>query len=138
MSAADDVDVVRALWVAVRENDVDAIVELTTPDVEWSPTAVVAGALRGHDALREYVGGLVVAGALVDAHAYSFEARGDCVIVSGALRLGRTNGATDTVQRWWVYRVARGRIAAVASHASRDEACRDARAQHSDRHAPAA
>jgi hypothetical protein len=59
---------------------------------------------------------------------------GDCVIVSGALRLRRLDGAVESVQRWWVYRVANGMIASVASHASRDGACRDARAQHAAAH----
>ena len=42
----------------------------------------------------------------------------------------RENGAIESVQRWWVYRVTEGRVASVASHASRHDACLDARAQH--------
>ena len=130
MSVAEDVGLVRAVWTAARDNDVETLVALTAPDVEWRPTAVAAGSLHGHDALRDYLDGLATAGTLVDAHPYSFEAVGDCVIVSGALRLKRGGGATEAVQRWWVYRVAQGRLASVASHSSRDDACRDARAQH--------
>jgi ketosteroid isomerase-like protein len=135
MAVADDVGLVRAVWVAARENDVDTLVDLTAPDVDWCPTAVTGGALHGHDALRGYLDGLRATGTLVDAHPYSFEAVGECVIVSGALWLRRQDGATGSVQRWWVYRVAHGKLASVASHASRDDACRDARAQHVDGHA---
>ena len=88
MAVAEDVGLVRAVWGAARDNDVDTLVGLTAPDVEWRPTAVVSGALHGHDALRDYLADLAAAGTLVDAHPYSFEALGDCVIVSGALRSG--------------------------------------------------
>ena len=94
---------------AARDNDVDKLVALTAPDVDWRPTAVTSGALHGHEALRDYLDGLAASGALVDAHPYSFEVLGDCVIVSGALRLRRENGAIESVRRWWVYRVTDGR-----------------------------
>jgi ketosteroid isomerase-like protein len=136
MSLADDVGLVRAVWVAARDNDVDTLVGLTAPDVDWRPTAVVSGALHGHEALRGYLAGLAAAGTVVDAHPYSFEAVGDSVIVSGALRLRRVDGVAQTVQRWWVYRVVDGKVASVASHASRDDACRDARIQHPEGHGP--
>jgi hypothetical protein len=85
MAQADNVEVVRMLWAAARKNDVDALLNLTAHDVDWRPTAVAASVLHGYDALRDYLDGLRVAGRLVDAHPYSFEAVGDCVIVSGAL-----------------------------------------------------
>jgi ketosteroid isomerase-like protein len=134
LRAAEEVGVVRALWVAARDEDVDALVDLTAPDVDWSPTAAVTGSLHGQEALRAYLEDLIANGTLVAAHPYSFEAVGDCVIVSGTLRLRRQDGAPESVQRWWVYRVANGLIASVVSHASRDDGCRDARAQHAAAH----
>jgi hypothetical protein len=50
---------------------------------------VTSGALHGHQALRDYLDRLAAMGALLDAHPYSFEVLGDCVIVSGALRVRR-------------------------------------------------
>ena len=132
MAVAEDVGLVRAVWVAARDNDIDTLVALTAPDVDWRPTAVTAGALHGRDALRNYLEGLAATGALVDAYPYSFEALGDCVIVSGALRLRREDGGIELVQRWWVYRLAQGQVASVASHTSRHDACLDARALHLD------
>jgi ketosteroid isomerase-like protein len=134
MAGTDNVEVVRMLWATARRNDVDALVSLTAHDVDWQPTAVAASRLHGHDALREYLVGLRTAGRLVDAHPYSFEAVGDCVIVSGALRLRREDGGVEAIQRWWVYRVAVGKIAAVASHDSRANALRDARAGQATDH----
>jgi ketosteroid isomerase-like protein len=136
MGLAEDVSLVRTVWVAARDNDVDTLVGLTAPEVDWRPTAVVSGALHGHAALRGYLADLAAAGTLVDAHPYSFEAVGDSVIVSGALRLRREDGVAQTVQRWWVYRVVDGKVASVASHASRDEACRDARIHYPEGHGP--
>ena len=95
MAVAEDVGLVRAVWVAARDNDVDTLVALTAPNVDWRPTAVTSGALHGQEALRDYLGGLAATGALVDAHPYSFEVLGDCVIVSGALRLRREKPITD-------------------------------------------
>jgi ketosteroid isomerase-like protein len=130
MTAANDVELVRTLWVAARDNDVDALVGLCAPEVDWRPTAVVTGSFHGRQALRGYLEDLAARATLVAAHPYSFEAVGDCVIVSGALHLRRPDGAAESVQRWWVYRVAGGLIASVGSHASRDDACRDARSAH--------
>jgi ketosteroid isomerase-like protein len=129
MPRASNVGVVRMLWAAARENDVDALVSLTAHDVDWRPTAVAAPGLRGREALRDYLDGLRAAGRLVDAHPYSFEAVGGCVIVSGVLRVRRDDGSVEAIQRWWVYRVAGGKIAAAGSHASRGDALRDARDQ---------
>jgi ketosteroid isomerase-like protein len=134
MSETDAIKVVRMLWAAARENDVDALLSLTTHGVEWRPTAVAAAGLRGRDALRDYLDGLRAAGTLVDAHPYSFEAVGDCVIVSGALRLRRDDGGLEALHRWWVYRVSHERIAAARSHSSRADALRDARAQQASGH----
>jgi ketosteroid isomerase-like protein len=130
MTAADDVGVVRALWVAARDKDIDALVDLCAPDVDWGATAVVTGSFHGRDALRGYLEDLEANATIVTAHPYSFEAVGDCVIVSGALRVRRPDGGSESIQRWWVYRVANGLIVSVVSHTSRDDACRDARAQH--------
>jgi ketosteroid isomerase-like protein len=130
MSQADSVGVVRMLWAAARENDVDALLSLTAHDVDWRPTAVAAPGLHGRDALHDYLDGLRATGRLVDAHPYSFEAVGDCVIVSGVLRLRREDGGVEAIHRWWVYRVAGGKIAAAGSHGSRVDAVRDARARH--------
>jgi ketosteroid isomerase-like protein len=130
MPQTDNVGVVRMLWAAARENDVDALLSLTAPDVDWRPTAEAAHVLHGRDALRDYLDGMRAAGRLVDAHPYSFEAVGDCIIVSGVLRLRREDGGVEAIQRWWVYRVTGGKIAAAGSHGSRVEAMRGARARH--------
>jgi ketosteroid isomerase-like protein len=132
MAVAEDVGLVRAVWGAARDNDVDTLVALTAPNVDWRPTAVTSGPLHGHEALRGYLDGLAAKGSLVDAHPYSFEVLGDCVIVSGALRLRREDGAIESVRRWWVYRVTDGQVASAASHTSRHDACLDARSQHLD------
>ncbi len=134
MLQTDNVAVVRMLWAAARENDVDTLLSLTAPDVDWRPTAEAAHVLHGRDALRDYLDRLRAAGRLVDAHPYSFEAVGDCIMVSGVLRLRREDGGVETIQRWWLYRVTGGKIAAAGSHGSRLEAMRGARARHARDH----
>ena len=48
--------------------------------------------------------------------------------MSGVLRVRREDGGIEAIQRWWVYRVAGGKVAAAGSHGSRVDAVRDARA----------
>src|SRR3954469_17320854 len=127
VSGATNVGIVRMLWAAVREQDVDAVVSLADPGVEWEPTAVSSGRLHGVGELRSYLARLRGSGTLADAHPYSFEAVGDCVIVSGALRLRRGGDGGDTAQRWWVYELRDGKVAAASSHGSRADALREAR-----------
>jgi SnoaL-like domain len=93
MPRASNVGVVRMLWAAARENDVDALLSLTAHDVDWRPTAVAAPGLRGRDALRDYLAGLRAAGRLVDAHPYSFEAVGDCVMSAASCACAATMAA---------------------------------------------
>jgi ketosteroid isomerase-like protein len=123
----DNVEVVRLLWSAVREEEIDAIVGTTVADVGWRPTAVTRPRLHGHDELRAYLTELYAARRLADAHPFSFEALGDCVIVSGALLVRRHPQRVTTMQRWWVYRVRDGKIATAGSHLNRAEAVLDAR-----------
>jgi hypothetical protein len=77
---------------------------------------------RGRPALRAYLDGLRAVGRLLDAHPYWFEAIGDRVTVSGVPRLRHADGSVEAIQRWWVYRVAHGKIAAAGSHCTRAEA----------------
>jgi SnoaL-like domain len=123
----DNVGIVRLLWTAVREQDVEAVVGLTSADVDWESTAVHAGHLHGQEELRAYLARLRASGTLADAHPYSFEAIGDSVIVSGVLNVRRGGDVVETVQRWWVYGVTGGRVVSAASLTSRAEALRVAR-----------
>jgi ketosteroid isomerase-like protein len=116
------------LWVAVREQDVDAVVSLADGDVVWEPTALHGGRLHGRGDLRRYLSRLRAAGTLADAHPYSFEAVGDSVIVSGVLRLRRRDEGVVSLHRWWVYAVAAGKVVSASSHASRADAVRAVRA----------
>ena len=67
MTAAEEFGVVRALWVAARDKDADALVDLSAPDVDWSPTAAVTGSLHGREALRGYLDDLIANATLVAA-----------------------------------------------------------------------
>jgi ketosteroid isomerase-like protein len=127
MSGAANAEVVRQLWSAVSEDDIDAVVGMTAADVDWRPTAVALRRLHGQDELRAYLADLRAAGSLAGAQPFSFEAMGDCIIVSGALFVRRDPPRITTLQRWWVYRMRDGKVAAAGSHHNRGEALLDAR-----------
>jgi ketosteroid isomerase-like protein len=50
-------EIVRSTYAAYSEGDVEAVLELMHPDVEWHPppTSVDPQPLRGRDAVREYL-----------------------------------------------------------------------------------
>jgi limonene-1,2-epoxide hydrolase len=129
----DNVGIVRLLWAAVREQDVEAVVGLTASHVDWESTAIHVGHLHGQEELRTYLAHLRAAGTLADAHPFSFEAVGESVIVSGVLNLRRHGDMVEGLQRWWVYGVEGGRVISASSHASRSDALRAARATRAAR-----
>jgi limonene-1,2-epoxide hydrolase len=133
VSGAANVGVVRMLWAAVREQDVEAVVSLADGDVVWEPTAVHGGRLHGRSELRGYLSRLRTARTLADAHPYSFEAVGESVIVSGVLRLRREDDVVEDLHRWWVYAVGAGKVVSASSHTSRADAMRAVRAGHGAR-----
>jgi ketosteroid isomerase-like protein len=50
--AQDPVALVRALWDATRDRDIEAGMTLMHPDVEWVPLLAEGPSIRGTDALR--------------------------------------------------------------------------------------
>ena len=53
---ADNVELVRRLWTAFERGGLDAVLEITDPDVEWEPYGGGGTVYRGHEGLRAYMG----------------------------------------------------------------------------------
>lgn len=120
---ADRIVIVRALWDAVRDRDIDAGMALIHDDVEWFPLMGEGGPLRGTEALRQHFERLAGAGLVTDAYPLDFEDVGDGrVLVSGALRVRRPDHWLETLQRWFVYVIADGRVRRAEACGSREEA----------------
>ena len=120
----DPVALVRALWDATRDRDIEAGMTLVHPDIEWVPLLAEGPSLRGTDALRARLDELAGSGILAEAYPLSFELLDDGrVLVVGALRVRRPDNWMTTVQSWWVYVIRDGLIRRVQACESREQAC---------------
>jgi ketosteroid isomerase-like protein len=121
---ADDdpaIAVVRSLWRAFERGGVEGVIDATDPDVVWMPFSGGGKPLRGHDDLREFWRNLRDEGAELRAHADSFERIGDCVVVSGRLRVQSWTSVSDQ-ELVWAFHVAKGRVRRAEAFRTRAEA----------------
>lgn len=119
----DAVALVRALWDAMRDRDVDSAMALMHADVEWVPLLDDGESVHGAEALRLRLERIAGSGVVAESYALSHEALEDGrVLVVGALRVRRPDNWMTTVQRWWVYVVEDGLIRRVQACDSREEA----------------
>lgn len=119
----DAVALVRALWDAMRDRDVDSAMALMHADVEWVPLLDDGESVHGAEALRLRLERIAGSGVVAESYALSYEALEDGrVLVVGALRVRRPDNWMTTVQRWWVYVVEDGLIRRVQACDSREEA----------------
>lgn len=120
--ATRNLEVVRELWDAMRNRDVEGAMALVGEDPVWGPLTGKAPA-RGREAVEAYFASFVISGALADAHAISVEPLDDeRVLLSGALRIRRADNWVTTVQRWWIYRLQDELIVRAKSCPTREQA----------------
>jgi ketosteroid isomerase-like protein len=87
---------VRESLSAMERGDLDAIVAISHPEVEFvnPPTAVEPGTRHGHDGLRIGLGGMLEAFGDLRIDPQTIEDRGDRVVVTGVWGgRGRSSGA---------------------------------------------
>lgn len=111
---------VRRLWDAVSESGLEAGVELTDPDVQWTPHTAGGRVLTTRELLEffEELGGARV----VSARVYSVSAEAaDTVLASGSLRL-KVGGGISEFQIHVVYEFEEDRLVRASTHATRADA----------------
>ena len=119
--APDPLALVRALWDATRDRDIESGMALMHPDVEWVPLLADGPSLRGSDALRARLEEIAGSGIIAESYPLSFELLDDGrVLVVGALRVRRPDHWMETVQHWWVYVIRDGLIRRAQACESRD------------------
>jgi ketosteroid isomerase-like protein len=121
-----NVDLVARSFAAMRAWDVDALLQLYHPDIEFMPltgTRVESGGYRGHDGVRNYVTEARELWDIMEPHADSLTDVGDCVVVAGHCMVrGRTSGAESDPACAWVIRVRDGLIVSHRTCSTYDEA----------------
>ncbi len=120
----DPIALVRALWDATRDRDIDGGMTLMHPDVEWVPLLAEGPSLRGTEALRARLEEIAGSGMIAESYPLSFELLDDGrVLVVGALRVRRPDNWLTTVQHWWIYVIRDGLIRRAQACESREQAC---------------
>jgi len=114
-------ELVKELWTAFSEEGVEGLIAKVDPGVEWVPHRAKGRVLRGPDELRAYFADLRRRGEVIEVAPYSFETRGEAVLVSGHVRMRGTDGITDS-QVHWVYRFDAGRLVRAEAYAAREDA----------------
>jgi ketosteroid isomerase-like protein len=124
MSAS--VELVRRSFEAMGAWDVDALLRLYDPEVEFLPltgTLVESGGYRGHEGVRAYFAEVRNLWDVMEPEGHAYREEGDCVVVAGRCRVrGRVSGAESYPACAWVIRVREGAIVSHRTCATYDEA----------------
>jgi ketosteroid isomerase-like protein len=124
----DNVALVTSSLEAICAWDVDTLVRLYHPDIEFMPltgTRVESGGYRGHDGVREYMSEARDLWDVLEPVGEVFTDTGDHVIVAGRCRVrGRSSGAESNPVCAWVIGVRDGLIVSHRACESYEEALR--------------
>jgi ketosteroid isomerase-like protein len=122
----ENVEIVRRSFEAIADGDVDALLSLYDPAVQFLPltgTQVESGGYRGHRGVRDY---FVEAGEIWDEmrpYAEQVQASGDQVVVIGGCAVrGKGSGAVTDSPLAWVVKVRDGKITSHRGFRTADEA----------------
>jgi uncharacterized protein len=123
MSDPELIEVIRGAYAAYSRGDVDAVLELMHPDVEWHPppTSVDPQPLQGREAVREYL----APDFFEDQTAEPLEVieEGDRIMVVARVRArGRESGVQIDGTAFHLWTIADDRAVGFAAFVDRDQA----------------
>ena len=122
---ATDIEVVKATFAAFAARDLEAVLALSAPDIEFTAvTGEHAGRTepyRGHDGMREYFRDVAVRLGGAAPHPREFRASGDLILVTGRVS-ARSRSRTVTGSTGWIWRVRDGKVVYVRVYASAADA----------------
>ena len=122
---ADNVELVRQLWIAFERGGIEAVLEITDPHVEWEPYGGGGTVYRGHEGLRAYMQSRRDRGEEADGRLYSAFAKGDFVVARGEVRIRGEHGIV-TMQPGWLYEFRDGKLIRFRGFPTQDAALRAA------------
>jgi ketosteroid isomerase-like protein len=110
---ATDIDVVKAMFAAFADRDLDRVLGLADPDIEFAAvTGEQAGhthPYQGHAGLREYFRDVVSVWEELRLTPREFRAAGDLILVTGKVS-ARSRARTVTGSTGWIWRVRDGKV----------------------------
>ena len=122
----ENVDVVRRSFEAINRWDIDGLLELYDPDIQFLPltgTRVESGGYVGHSGVRNYFE--EVADIWEELHPYADDFRtvgSDVVVLGGCAVRGRGSGAETDTPMAWVVTVRNGKVTSHRGYRTRAEA----------------
>ena len=120
-----DLEVVRATFAAFAARDLEAVLALCAPDVEFTAvTGEHAGRTepyRGHDGLRQYFRDVAAVWEELRLTPRDFRASGDRILVTGRVS-ARSRSRTVTGSTGWIWRVRDGKVTYVRVYPSAADA----------------
>jgi ketosteroid isomerase-like protein len=130
---SDNIALVRRSFEAISAWDIDELLTLYHPEVEFLPltgTRVETGGYRGHDGVRAYVAEARDLWDVLEPDGTHYEDLGDRVVVGGTCRVrGRASGAESIPACGWVIGVRDGLIVSHRACSTLEEAERIAGVQ---------
>ena len=122
---ATDIEVVKATFAAFAARDVEAVLALSAPDIEFTAvTGEHAGRTepyRGHDGMRQYFRDVASVWEELRLTPREFRASGDLILVTGRVS-ARSRSRTVTGSTGWIWRVRDGKVVYVRVYASAADA----------------
>ena len=123
--SADDIEVVRAAFAAFAARDVEAVLALADPDIEFAAvTGEHAGRTEpyhGHDGMRRYFRDVADVWEELRLTPREFRAAAGRVLVTGRVT-ARSRGRMVSGSTGWIWRVADGRVSYAKVYASAADA----------------
>jgi ketosteroid isomerase-like protein len=112
----------RQAFAAVAQRDIDTLLELTDPEVEWRSFFAMlgeGGEYHGHDGMRQYVSDLTEAWETLRPEIDDLVGVGDVVLGVGSIHYrGKGSGVESGSRAGWLFKFRDGRI--LRFHAFRD------------------
>ena len=122
----ENVEIVRRSFDAIGDADLDALLRLYDPAVEFLPltgTRVESGGYRGHQGVRDYFAEVEEIWDELRPYAVSVRIVGDQVVVVGGCAVrGRASGVVTDSPLAWVVTVRDGKITSHRGFRTADEA----------------
>jgi ketosteroid isomerase-like protein len=122
---ATDIEVVKAAFAAFAARDLEAVLALAAPDIEFSAvTGEHAGRTdpyRGHEGLRQYFRDVAAVWEELRLTPREFRSHGDLILVTGKVA-ARSRTRTVSGSTGWIWRVHDGKVTYVRVYASAADA----------------
>jgi ketosteroid isomerase-like protein len=95
-----NVATVRRMWEAYYDRGLKAILDFAAPEAEWRPYSAHGRLFHSTAEYGEYIDEMTEREEIVEAMLRDLHAAGDCVVVSGRLRMRDRDGVVDNPMHW--------------------------------------